>query len=81
MATHRKAVYTATLPATPVVPGMRSLMESIARKENRSLAEIQRAAILFFLAQNDRKTIINDTLANDKRTTDEILAAAVGEES
>ncbi|MBE0689129.1 MAG: hypothetical protein IH587_03290 [Anaerolineae bacterium] len=56
-------------------------MESIARKENRSLAEIQRAAILFFLAQNDRKTIINDTLANDKRTTDEILAAAVGEES
>lgn len=81
MATHRKAVFTAMLPATPVMPSMRTLMESIARNENRSLAEIQRAAFLFFLSQDDRKTIISDTLANNKRATDEILAAVVEEES
>lgn len=75
----KRAVFTATLPPTPVEPGMRESMLRVARQENKSLAEIQRTAFIFFLRRDDRKTIIDDPKNSNKTDTQEVYAAVLSE--
>lgn len=57
----KKVHFKAFLPATPCTTEMREKIVSLAKKEGASLAEVQRTAFEFFLAEFDKK-LNNDEL-------------------
>jgi len=51
---------TSRLPATPCTPEMRERIAQIADQENVTMADVQRNAFEFFLAQIDSKSVNSD---------------------
>lgn len=54
----KRARLTAYLPATPCTPQFRDKIVSIAEEQNRSIADVTREALEFFLTRFD-KNIVN----------------------
>lgn len=51
---------TAFLPSTPCTPEMRESLVEKAKREGKSLADLQRSAIALFLSSSDSITIRKD---------------------
>lgn len=49
----KRVTFDSQLPATPCTPQMRERVEDIAKLHNMSLADVQRSAMRFFLAEYD----------------------------
>lgn len=56
----RRPVLTAQLPPTPCSPDLRERVVRLAYEQNRSIAEVTREALEFFLLQSDSKSISAD---------------------
>jgi hypothetical protein len=68
MKTYKKARYTAQLPPTPCTPEMRQRMIDVAEEKGESVAHLQREAIALFLSENDRNSIINESVPSETST-------------
>jgi len=51
----------ARLPATPVTPEVRQAFEALKRKHQCDFTDLQRAAFVLFLSQDDTDSVTNDT--------------------
>lgn len=65
----KKPVMTALLPATPCTPEMATQFRTIAEKEGRSLADLQRQAFSLFLRDCASLTTEEVRLTNMKELT------------
>ena len=63
MGNYKGKVYTTNL-STPVTPDQRKRALSIAKKNGMSLAEVGRAALELFFAQDDSEANIEDSNCN-----------------
>lgn len=63
-----KRPMTAFLPSTPCLPEMRERLLSEAKRQGKSIAELQREAIALFLSHADRDCIgfVNESIKEEQ---------------
>lgn len=64
----KRAKFTVFLPSTPCTPEMREAVVDFALKNGKSLSEVQRQAMSFFLEKNATKAINSDNISIQEPT-------------